>query len=106
PASPGAGFGPHPARLDGRQRTSAVRHAAGAAGLSTPQLSWALDALNAARLLTHRGAAQHRDPLARLRLRLIGAGPLGHQVTRVLVASGVGTLYVYDNEPPDLALYP
>ncbi len=102
----GAGFGALLALLDGRQRTSAVRHAAGAAGLSTPQLSWALDALNAARLLTDRGAAPYRDALARLRLRLIGAGPVGQQIARVLVASGVGTLYVYDNEPPDLALYP
>ena len=41
-----------------------------------------------------------------MQLRLIGAGPVGYQIARVLVASGLGTLYVYDNEPPDLALYP
>jgi hypothetical protein len=102
----GAGFGALLALLDGRQRASAIRRAAGAAGLRTPQLTWALDALNAAGLLTDRNAAPYRDALARLRLRLIGAGPMGHQIARVLLASGIGTLYVYDNEPPDLALYP
>ena len=29
---------------------------------------------------------------------------MGHQLARLLVASGLGTLYVYDNEPPDLVL--
>ncbi len=102
----GAGFRALLALLDGTQRTSAVWREAGAAGLHTPQLTWALDALKAAGLLTDRGAAPYRGALARSRLRLIGAGPVGHQIARVLVASGVGTLYVYDNEPPDLALYP
>jgi hypothetical protein len=102
----GAGFGGLLALLDGTQRTSAIQRAAGAAGLRTPQLTWALDALYAAGLLTDRSAAPYRDALAQVRLRLIGAGPVGHQIARLLVASGVGTLYVYDNEPPDLALYP
>jgi hypothetical protein len=102
----GAGFGALLALLDGTRPTSAVRSTARAAGITTPQLTWALDALNAAGLLTDRSAAPYRDALARLRLRLIGAGQIGHQIARVLVASGVGTLYVYDNEPPDLALYP
>ena len=31
---------------------------------------------------------------------------MGHQLARLLVASGLGTLYVYDNEPPDLVSYP
>jgi hypothetical protein len=102
----GAGFRALLALLDGTQRTSAVRREAGASGLRTPQLTWALDALNVAGLLTDRSAVPYRDALARSRLRLIGAGPVGHQIARVLVASGVGTLYVYDSEPPDLALYP
>ena len=66
----------------------------------------ALDALVAAGLLTDRTAAPYVDALAPMQLRLIGAGPVGCQIARVLVASGLGTLYVYDNEPPDLALYP
>jgi hypothetical protein len=102
----GAGFGALLALLDGTQPISAVRRAARSAGLTTPQLTWALDALSAAGLLTGRSASPYRDALARLRLRLIGAGSIGHQIARVLVASRVGTLYVYDNEPPDLALYP
>jgi hypothetical protein len=102
----GTGFTALLALLDGTQPANAVRRAARAAGLSAPEVTWALDALNAAGLLTDRGAAPYRDDLARLRLRLIGAGPVGHQIARLLVASGVGTLYIYDNEPPDLALYP
>ena len=102
----GAGFGELLALLDGTQRTGAVQRAAGAAGLRTPQLTCALDALYAAGLLTDRSAAPYRDALAQMRLRLVGAGPVGHQIARLLVASGVGTLYVYDNDPPDLALYP
>ena len=39
-------------------------------------------------------------------VRLIGAGPVGYQLARLLVASGLGALYVYDDEPTDLALYP
>jgi hypothetical protein len=102
----GAGFGALLALLDGTQPISAVRRTARAAGLTTPQLTWALDALNAAGLLTDRSASPYRDALAPLRLRLIGAGSVGNQIARVLVASGLGTLYVYDSEPPDLALYP
>ena len=102
----GAGFGALLALLDGTQPINAVRRTARAAGLTTPQLTRALDALNAAGLLTDRSASPYRDALARLRLRLIGAGSIGQQIARVLVASRVGTLYVYDNEPPDLALYP
>jgi hypothetical protein len=102
----GADFGALLALLDGTQPTSAVRRTARAAGLTTPQLTWALDALVAAGLLTDRTATPYSDSLAPLQLRLIGAGAVGNQIARVLVASGVGTLYVYDDEPPDLALYP
>ena len=41
-----------------------------------------------------------------MQVRLIGAGPVGYQIARILVASGLRTLYVYDNDPPDSALYP
>ena len=39
-------------------------------------------------------------------MRLIGAGPVGHQVARLLVASGIGELHIYDDNPPELDLYP
>ncbi len=66
----------------------------------------ALDALAAAGLLTERGATPYANSLSGRTVRLIGAGPVGHQLARLLVASGLGTLYVYDNEPPDLVSYP
>jgi DNA-binding transcriptional ArsR family regulator len=92
--------------LNGSRPISAVRRAARAAGLTKPQVTWALDALDAAGLLTERGAVAYTAALIPLRVRLIGAGPVGSQIARVLVASGLGTLYVYDNEPTDVALYP
>jgi hypothetical protein len=92
--------------LNGSQPLSAIRCAARAAGLTKSQVASALDALDAAGLLTERGAAAYTKALAPLQVRLIGAGPVGFQIARLLVASGLGTLYVYDNEPPDLSLYP
>jgi ThiF family len=92
--------------LDGTQSTSAVRHAAGTAGLTASEVTGALDALAAAGLLTERGVTPYTDSLAALQVRLIGAGPVGHQLARLLVASGLGTLYIYDEEPPDPDLYP
>ena len=102
----GAGFGALLALLDGTQPPAPSGVRLEPQDSRTPQVTWALDALNAAGLLTDRSAAPYRDALAPLQLRLIGAGTVGYQIARVLVASGVGTLYVYDNEPPDLALYP
>ena len=102
----GTGFGVLLPLLDGTRPASAVHSAARAAGLTTPELVGALDALVAAGLLTDRTAAPYFDGQALLQLRLIGAGPVGCKIARVLVASGLGTLYVYDNDPPDLALYP
>jgi hypothetical protein len=102
----GEGFGTLLTLLDGSQPLSAVRRAARAAGLTQPQVRSALDALDAAGLLAERDAAAYTEALAPLQVRLIGAGPVGFQIARLLVASGLGTVYVYDNEPPDLSLYP
>jgi hypothetical protein len=102
----GKGFGALLARLDGSQSTSDVRTAARAVGLTRLQVTWALDALTAAGLLAERGVAPYAEALAPLQVRLIGAGQVGYQIARVLVASGLGTLHVYDNEPPDPLLYP
>jgi ThiF family len=92
--------------LNGSQTITAVQRAALAVGLTRPQVRWALHALDAAGLLTERGVPAYTAGLIPLRMRLIGAGLLGSQIARVLVASGLGTLYVYDNEPPEVALYP
>lgn len=102
----GEGFGTMLTLLNGSQPLNAVRRAARAAGLTQPQVRSALDALDAAGLLAERGAAAYTEALAPLQVRLIGAGPVGLQIARLLVVSGLGTLYVYDNEPPDLSLYP
>ena len=102
----GKGIGALLTLLNGAQPISAIRHAAQAAGLSKRDVRWALGALDAAGMLMERGAAAYTAALTPLQVRLIGAGPLGSQIARVLVASGLGTLYVYDNEPPDLTLYP
>jgi len=102
----GPGFATLLELLDGSHPASAVRRGGGAAGLTTDQVTGALDALTAAGLLTQQGAAPYGDPLVSLKVRLIGAGAVGYQLARLLLASGLGTLYVYDCEPPDLALYP
>jgi hypothetical protein len=102
----GQAFGSLLTLLNGSQPLSVVRRTARAAGLTKPQVTAALDALNAAGLLTERGAAAYTKALAPLQVRLIGAGPVGFQIASLLVASGLGTLSVYDNEAPDLSLYP
>jgi hypothetical protein len=102
----GEGIGALLTLLNGSQPINAVRRSARAAGLTQPKVRWALDALDAAGLLTERGAAAYTAALASLRVRLVGAGPVGFQIARILLASGLGTLYVYDSEPPDVALYP
>jgi len=102
----GAGFTALLDLLDGSQPTSAVRRAARAAGLTAAQVRGALDALTSAGLLSERDTIPYAGSASRSAVRLIGAGPVGYQLARLLVASGLGGLYVYDDEPTDLALYP
>jgi hypothetical protein len=102
----GVGFTALLELLDGSQPTSAVRRAARAAGLAAAQVRGALDALASAGLVSERGTSPYVGSASRLTVRLIGAGPVGYELARLLVASGLGTLYVYDDEPTDLALYP
>lgn len=102
----GAGFTALLDLLDGSQPTSAVRRAARAAGLTAAQVRGALAALASAGLLSERDTTPYAGSASRSAVRLIGAGPVGYQLARVLVASGLGGLYVYDDEPTDLALYP
>lgn len=102
----GAGFAALLGLLDGSRPIIAVRHAARAAGLTNAQVHGALDALASAGLLVERGTELYTRSTRSLTVRLIGAGPVGYQLARLLVASGLGTLYVYDDGPTDLALYP
>jgi hypothetical protein len=102
----GSGFGALLGLLNGSHPTTAVVRAGRAAGLTMDQVTGALDALTAAGLLTERDATSYTESLASSRLRLFGAGSIGSQLARLLIASGVGTLYVYDPERPDTALYP
>jgi hypothetical protein len=102
----GAGFAALLDLLDGSRPIIAVRHAARAAGLTSAQVHGALDALASAGLLVERGAELYTRSTRSQTVRLIGAGAVGYQIARLLVASGLGTLYVHDNGPTDLALYP
>jgi hypothetical protein len=102
----GAGFTALLDLLDGSQPTSAVRRAARAAGLTAAQARGALDALASAGLLSERDTTPYAGSANSSAVRLIGAGPVGYQLARLLVASGLSALYVYDDEPTDLALYP
>ena len=102
----GSGFGELMKLLNGSRPTSAIKDAGRTAGLTIDQVTGALDALAAAGLLTEPAASPYTPSLASLNVRLIGAGAVGHQLARLLAASGLGTLYVYDCEPPDRAVYP
>jgi hypothetical protein len=102
----GPGFGTLLELLNGSRPTSAVKRGGLAVGLTIDQVTGALDALAAAGLLTERGSVPYQGSLASLQVRLIGAGAVGYQLARLLLASGLETLYVYDDEPPDLAWYP
>ena len=91
--------------FDGSSHTSAIQHDGRAAGLTSDQVTAAVEALAAAELLRESGSAPYTDSTSP-RVRLIGAGEVGYQLAQLLLVSGVGSLYVYDNEAPNLALYP
>jgi hypothetical protein len=102
----GSGFGALLGLLNGSRPTSAVIRAGRAAGLTTGQVTGALDALTAAGLLAERGAAPYADSLASSTVRMICAGDVGYQLARILIQSGLSTLHIYDAELPDSCLYP
>jgi hypothetical protein len=102
----GTGYGELLTALDGSQTVAGVRTAARRAGLAVGQLDRALRLLTAAGLLADRTSATAPGSLSGRRVRLIGAGPLGRQVARLLVASGIGELHIYDDNPPEPDVYP
>lgn len=101
----GAGLDEVLALLDGRHHLEVIRVRAQTAGVRARDLDQTLRALARAGLVHDRdaGATVGRPPA---RVRLIGAGPIGQQVARLLVAGGGATLHVYDDEPPEAGLYP
>jgi hypothetical protein len=102
----GAGFDTLLGLLNGSRPISAVRRAAQAAGLTADQVTRALEALAAAGLISERDSTPYTDSLTSSRVRLIGAGAVGSQLARLLLASGIDALYVYDDDPPNRHLYP
>jgi hypothetical protein len=90
--------------LDGTSPTSVIQRGGRAAGLTSDQVTGALEALAAAGLLRESGSAPCTDSTPP-RVRLIGAGAVGYQLAQLLLVSSLDRLYVYDNEPPNLALY-
>jgi hypothetical protein len=90
--------------LDGCHHLREIRSCAQRSGVTASLLDWLLRTLQEANLLSEGG-----DPLPgsvqASRVRLIGAGVLGKAVAEPLVNSGIATLYVIDNDPPDPSLY-
>jgi hypothetical protein len=86
--------------LDGAHHVRHLREAGRQAGLGVDDVDNALRVLDEARLLCEGGRALHPpEPLQHRSVRLIGAGPLGQSVARLLSASGLGRLWVVDEEP-------
>ena len=71
-----------------------------AAGLTSRQVTWAVNRLADAGLLNRPASA------ARHRVRLVGAGPIGLPLARYLLKGGSPELWVFDNQPPEVDLYP
>jgi hypothetical protein len=96
------------ALVDGCHSRRALDTAAVALGIPVAHLAWTLQTLSDAGLVTEGrpSAGVVSPPLARSRIRLVGAGALGRAVAELLVASRPEVMYVVDEEPPDPALYP
>jgi hypothetical protein len=86
--------------LDGSHPLPMVRDVARRVGITRPQLHAGLAALLMAGLLDERDVLPiSATPSSRV--RLVGAGQLGRQVAALLVDSGLGELYIFDDEPPE-----
>ena len=70
------------------------------AGLTCQQVAWAVNRL------TEAGLLDRAVPAVRRRVRLVGVGPIGLPLARYLLNGGVRELFVFDNSPPELDLYP
>jgi hypothetical protein len=93
--------------VDGCHHRSELDAAATRLGVSPHQLDWALRTLSDAQLLDSSAQRAEGQPArSAQRVRLVGAGPLGHAVGRLLCRGSLSVLHVIDPEPPDLTLYP
>ncbi|HWJ51894.1 MAG TPA: hypothetical protein VNT24_00790 [Propionibacteriaceae bacterium] len=70
------------------------------AGLTPRQVTWAMNRLSDAGLL------HSPTPSVRSRVRLVGAGQIGLPLARYLLEGSVSELFVFDNQPPEVDLYP
>lgn len=95
------------ALLDGAHQLPELRSRSLQLGLRGSDLDWLLRNLDAAGLLAEGGRSSAVDDLGLRgrRIRLIGAGVLGRAVAILLCRSGLGVLYVIDNDASDPALY-
>lgn len=105
----GAGFGAWLRTLDGRLDLQGVRAAGGTLGLPASRITLVLELLTSAGLVVEAELEDGdavANPLPRARLRLVGAGAIGQAIARLLVASDLGDLYIWDDAPPERELYP
>ena len=91
------------AALDGQTPVGDVIAAGRSAGLTRKTAAATLELLVEAGLVLD---AQSPGPAPAWSVRLVGAGSIGREVAELLTASGVAELYVFDDNPPDRALYP
>jgi hypothetical protein len=96
----GGGFRAVLPLLDGSHPLPIIRDVAKRVGMTRPQLHAALAALVVVGLLRERDVLP-ASAASLARVRLIGAGQVGRQVATLLVESGLGELYVFDDEPPE-----
>ncbi len=101
----GVGYGALLAALDGSRSAADARAIGRAAGLTRREVDQAIRTMTDAELLGDRRSSPE-NAFAHHQVRLIGAGPIGQQIGRLLVASGIGGLHVFDDEPPERDLYP
>lgn len=91
--------------LDGRHPMTVLRRRARSAGVTDRELRATLVALRTVGLLVD-GESDPPGAGSAARVRLIGAGPLGREVATLLVGHPIASLHVYDDETPEVGLYP
>lgn len=91
--------------FDGRHSLASIRSAARRFQLDPTVVDWLLTQLHAAELLIEGGRdAEETEPttgddsLAQFSVRLVGTGQLGQAIAAAMVQSGLGALFIVDNE--------
>lgn len=92
--------------LDGAHPLLELRDWSVRLGLRASELDWLLGNLDDAGLLSDGDSGEHPELALRTRrIRLVGAGRLGHSVAVLLCRTGLEVLHLVDNDPPDPVLY-